>query len=431
MITSLIGFAIVLVLAFLGIPLAFAILSVGVFGFVYLRGFEAALSMSSQWVVDSVTNYSFSVIPLFILMGGFIHHSGISRDLFGASYAWLGRFRGGLAMSGVVSCAGFSAVCGSSLATAATMTRVAVPSMREYRYNEGFSAGTIAAGGTLGIMIPPSVPMAIYGIIAGEDIGKLFIAGMLPGLMLIMLFLLAITLVTAFNPALGPAGRKLKLMEAVKASYATWPVIILFALVLGGIYSGITTPTEAAAIGAFGAWMLGAFKGHFLTLSELSNVFVETIKSTSMIFMIVIAALILNQFINMTGMPFQLVSLVTDLNLSPLGLVLVICIICLLMGMVFESLGILLLIIPVFLPSLSAVGVDLLWFGVIAILVIELGLISPPIGMNVFAVRAVASDIKLTHIFAGVTPYIAAMLIGLILLFLFPEIATWLPSAMR
>lgn len=311
------------------------------------------------------------------------------------------------------------------------MTRVAVPSMREYRYNEGFSAGTIAAGGTLGIMIPPSVPMAIYGIIAGEDIGKLFIAGMLPGLMLIMLFLLAITVVTAFNPALGPAGRKLKLMDAVKASYATWPVIILFALVLGGIYSGITTPTEAAAIGAFGAWMLGAFKGHFLKFSELADVFVETIKSTSMVFMIVIAALILNQFINMTGMPFQLVSLVTDLNLSPLGLVLVICIICLLMGMVFESLGILLLIIPVFLPSLSAMGVDLLWFGVIAILVIELGLISPPIGMNVFAVRAVASDIKLTHIFAGVTPYIAAMLIGLILLFLFPGIATWLPSAMR
>lgn len=431
MVISLIGFAIVLILAFMGIPLAFAILSVGVFGFIYLRGAEAAMSMSAQWVVDSVTNYNFSVIPLFILMGGFIHHSGISRDLFTASYAWLGRFRGGLAMSGVVSCAGFSAVCGSSLATAATMTRVAVPSMREYRYNEGFSAGTIAAGGTLGIMIPPSVPMAIYGIIAGEDIGKLFIAGMLPGLMLIMLFLLAIIVVTAFNPALGPAGRKLRLQEAIKASYATWPVIILFGLVLGGIYSGITTPTEAAAIGAFGAWLLGAFKGHFLSFSELGKVFVETVKSTSMIFMIVIAALILNQFINMTGMPFQLVGLVNDLNLTPLGLVLAICVICLLMGMVFESLGILLLIIPVFLPSLGAMGVDLLWFGVVAILVIELGLISPPIGMNVFAVRAVANDIKLTHIFAGVMPYIVAMLAGLVLLFLFPEIATWLPSAMR
>lgn len=431
MLTSVIGFAIVLFLAFLGIPLAFAILSVGVFGFIYLRGFEAAMSMSAQWVVESVTNYNFSVIPLFILMGGFIHHSGISKDLFSASYAWLGRFRGGLAMSGVVSCAGFSAVCGSSLATAATMTRVAVPSMREYRYNEGFSAGTIAAGGTLGIMIPPSVPMAIYGIIAGEDIGKLFIAGMLPGLLLITLFLLAILIVTAIKPELGPAGSKLTFMQAVRASYSTWPVLVLFALVLGGIYSGITTPTEAAAIGAFGAWVLGACKGHFLKVGELAKVFTETIKSTSMIFMIVIAALILNQFVNMTGMPFQLVSLVESLNLSPLGLVLIICAICLLMGMVFESLGILLLIIPVFLPSLSAVGVDLIWFGVVAILVIELGLITPPIGMNVFAVRAVAGDIKLTHIFAGVTPYIAAMLIGLLVLFAFPGVATWLPSAMR
>lgn len=428
---ALTGFAILLALAFLGVPLAFATLAVGFFGLAYLRGFEAALAVSSQWIVETSTNYNLSIIPLFVLMGAFIHRSGISRDLFSASYAWLGRFRGGLALSGVMSCAGFSAVCGSSLATAATMTRVAVPPMREFNYNPGFAAGTIAAGGTLGIMIPPSVPLAIYGIVAGQDIGLLFIAGIVPGLLLVGFFMLAVLIVTALRPGIGPKGAALSLRETLRASYSTWPVIILFAVVLGGIYTGIFTPTEAAAVGCAGAFLFGAGRGHFLDRDSLWGVFEETVTTSAMIFAIVFSALILAQFVNLTGMPYDLQSLVLGWGLGPIGLVLMICAICVVLGMVFESIGILLLIIPVFLPALGTLGVDLIWFGILVIIVIELGLISPPIGMNVFTVKAMAPEIPLVSIFLGVLPYIIAMVAALTLILLVPGIATWVPDAMR
>ena len=428
---ALLGVAILLLLAFIGVPLAFATLAVGFGGLMYLRGFDAALSVSSQWIVDTSTNYNLSIIPLFVLMGAFIHRSGISKDLFAASYAWLGRFRGGLALSGVLSCAGFAAVCGSSLATAATMTRVAIPPMRDFKYNEGFSAGTIAAGGTLGIMIPPSVPLAIYGIVAGQDIGLLFIAGILPGLLLIVLFMLAAWGVVIARPDYGPAGEAMSLRDTLRASYSTWPVIILFGIVLGGIYTGIFTPTEAAGVGCAGAFVFGVFRGYFLDLESLWGVFEETVKTTAMIFAIVFSALVLAQFVNLTGMPYDLQSLVLGWELGPVGLVLMICAICVLLGMVFESIGILLLLIPVFLPSLSSLGVDLIWFGILVIVVIELGLISPPIGMNVFTVKSVAPEIPLGSIFLGVLPYIVAMVIGGILILFFPQIATFLPEAMR
>lgn len=428
---ALVGFAVLLLLAFIGVPLAFATLAVGFFGLLYLRGLDAALAVSSQWIVDTSMNYSLSIIPLFVLMGAFIHRSGISRDLFAASYAWLGRFRGGLALSGVLSCAGFAAVCGSSLATAATMTRVAVPPMREFRYNEGFSAGTIAAGGTLGIMIPPSVPLAIYGIVAGEDIAQLFIAGILPGILLIGLFMLAVVVVTGFRPDYGPKGVAMSLRDTLRASYSTWPVILLFGIVLGGIYTGLFTPTEAAGVGCAGAFLFGVFRGHFLDRESLWGVFQETVVTTAMIFAIVFSALILAQFVNLTGMPHALQSAVLSWGLGPVGLVLMICGICVLLGMVFESIGILLLIIPVFLPSLGALGVDLIWFGILVIIVIELGLISPPIGMNVFVVKSVAPEIPLTSIFLGVLPFMVAMIVGGVLILFFPQIATFLPSAMR
>lgn len=428
---ALLGFALLLLLAFIGVPLAFATLTVGFFGLMYLRGLDAAFAVTSQWIVDTSINYNLSIIPLFVLMGAFIHRSGISKDLFDASYAWLGRFRGGLALSGILSCAGFAAVCGSSLATAATMTRVAVPPMRSFRYNDGFSAGTIAAGGTLGIMIPPSVPLAIYGIVAGQDIGLLFIAGILPGLLLVLLFMLAAFLVTTFRPALGPAGERMSMRQTLRASYSTWPVIVLFGVVLGGIYTGIFTPTEAAGVGCAGAFVFGVFRGHFLDLKSLMGVFEETVTTTAMIFAIVFSALVLSQFVNLTGMPYDLQAMILGWELGPVGLVLMICGLCVILGMVFESIGILLLIIPVFLPSLSSLGVDLIWFGILVIIVIELGLISPPIGMNVFTVKSVAPEIPLSSIFLGVMPYIAAMILGGILIIMIPEIATFLPNAMR
>jgi len=431
MVLALTGFAIILLLAFAGVPLAFATLGVGFFGVMYLRGADAALAVSTQWIIDTSINYNLSIIPLFVLMGAFIHRAGISRDLFAASYAWLGRFRGGLALSGVLSCAGFAAVCGSSLATAATMTRVAVPPMREFKYNDGFSAGTIAAGGTLGIMIPPSVPLAIYGIVAGQDIGLLFIAGIVPGLLLICLFMLAAQVVVLVRPDFGPAGEAMSLKATLRASFSTWPVIILFGIVLGGIYSGVFTPTEAAGVGCAGAFVFGLLKGHFRDLASVRGVFEETVATTAMIFAIVFSALVLAQFVNLTGMPYQLQAFVLGSQVGPLGLVLMICAVCVVLGMVFESIGILLLIIPVFLPSLNALGVDLIWFGILVIIVIELGLISPPIGMNVFTVKSVAPEIPLGAIFLGVMPYIVAMLIGGVLIILYPQIATSLPGAMR
>jgi tripartite ATP-independent transporter DctM subunit len=431
MIVSLVGFSVLLILAFLGIPLAFAMMAVGGLGLIYLRGSEAAISVSAQWIIETATNGNLSIIPLFILMGAFIHRSGISRELFAAANAWLGRFPGGLALAGIVSCAGFSTVCGSSLATAATMSKIALPSMRQFHYNAGFAAGTIAAGGTLGIMIPPSVALVVYGVMSGQDIGQLFIAGILPGILLVTLFVATSLLITLARPEFGPRGNVLSFQATIRASYSTWPVMVLFGIIIGGIYSGIFTPTEAAAVGCGGAFVFGVFRGHFFDVQELWDVFEETVSTTAMLFAILFAAMIFAQFLNLTGMPAQLLDLVIGSTLGPVGLVLMICLVCVALGTVFESIGILLLITPVFLPALGALGVDLIWFGILTVIVVELGLIIPPLGMNVYAVRTMAPDIPLEVIFKGVMPYVVAMFVAGLLILLFPGIATWLPSAMH
>ena len=429
---ALIGIFIVLILSFLGIPLAYATLVVGVVGFAAYRGLDASIAVSGQWILEMTMNLGLSVVPLFILMGTFIHRAGISDELYEAYYAWLGRLKGGLAMATVFACSGFAAVSGSSLATAATMSKVAMPPMRKRGYSDALSTGTIAAGGTLGIMIPPSVPMVIYGIIVGEDIGKLFIAGIVPGVMLVTLFMIAIAIVVRVIPNSGPPGEKTSFAEKVRSSRATWPVVLLFAVVLGGIYTGIFTPTESAAVGAFFAYIFAFARGRLRRWPEIAQVFVETVKTTAMIFTIVFCGLMLAQFVNITGMPFELVELVQgEGGVSPTQLVIGICIICVILGMIFEALGILLLVVPVFLPSLLALNVDMIWFGIIIILVVELGLITPPIGMNVFTVKAVITDVELAKMFVGVVPFIVAMLTGLLLLFLVPGIATWLPDLMR
>jgi len=432
MLNALIGLAVVLGLSFLGIPLAYATLVVGVVGFAAYRGMEASFAISGQWVVETTMNHSLSVVPLFILMGTFIFRAGISDELYEASYAWLGRLKGGLAMATVFACAGFAAVSGSSLATAATMSKVAMPPMRRMGYSDALSTGTIAAGGTLGIMIPPSVPMVIYGIIVGEDIGKLFIAGIVPGLMLVSLFLFAIAVVVRLYPNAGPPGEAMTWSEKLRASRSTWPIVVLFGVVLGGIYTGVFTPTESAAVGAFFAFLFALARGRLRSWPEILHAFADTVKTTAMIFAIVFCGMMLSQFINITGMPFELVDLVRgEGGISALQLVIGICVICVILGMIFESLGILILVVPVFLPSLLALDVDMIWFGIIVILVVELGLITPPIGMNVFTVKAVIRDVDLAKMFLGVTPFILSMLVGLLLLFLFPGIATWLPNLMR
>jgi tripartite ATP-independent transporter DctM subunit len=428
--TALIGFAVLLLLCFFGFRIGFATMLVGLVGFAYERGWSAALTMTGDQIMEDAMSYNLSVIPLFILMGVFIYRADVSKDLYDAAYAGLGRLRGGLALSTVVACAGFSAVCGSSLATAATMTKVAMPPMRRYKYQDSLASGTIAAGGTLGIMIPPSVPLVIYGIIAEQDIGKLFMAGVLPGLLLVALFMGAVAVTVRFNPEAGPAGDPLPPEDVRRALRSVWPVIGLFVLVLGGIYGRIFTPTEAAGVGAFGAAVIAFLRGHLRTLTEWRESLVEATKTTATLFIVIFGALVFAQFINLSGMPFDLLDLVEDLQLTPVQLVIFVAFVAVLMGMIFESIGILLLLVPVFLPALSASGVDMIWFGIIVVLVTELGLITPPIGMNVFVVKSMMPDIRLAQIFKGVTPFIAADLVGLVIVFAVPPVAIFLPKLM-
>lgn len=436
MTASLIAFAAVLALCFVGIKVGFATLFVGFVAFGLARGWDAAFAVVGQQVLEDSMNYNLSVIPLFILMGVFIHRSGVSTDLYNAAHAGLGRIRGGLAHSTVLACAGFSAVCGSSLATAATMSKVAMPSMNRYGYSGALSTGTIAAGGTLGIMIPPSVPLVIYGIIAEQDIGLLFMAGILPGIVLVLSFLVVVSIWARLSPSSTPmqasddqGGAPLIDDEASKnAMRAVIPIIALFVLVLGGIYGRIFTPTEASGIGAVGAALISMSRGHLRSVEEWKEALVETGSTTASLFVVFFGTLVFTKYITLTGMPFDLMFLFEDLGLTAFQLVCAIAIIALIMGMVFEAIGILLLLVPVFLPALNAAEVDLIWFGIVVVIVIELGLITPPIGMNVFVVNAVVPTVPLRQIFKGVLPFVVAMLAVLVFTLFVPGIATFLPS---
>ena len=429
--TALIGFAILLLLCFIGFRIGFATLMVGFVGFALERGWGASLAMVGQQVVEDSQNYNLSVIPLFILMGVFVYRSNISRDLYDAAYAVLGTIRGGLASATVLACGGFSAVCGSTLATAATMSQVAMPQMKAFNYSDRLAAGTIAAGGTLGIMIPPSVPLVIYGIIAEQDIGLLFIAGILPGILLVSLFMLAVSITVYFDPDAAPLAQPLEPARKKEAIRGTLPILILFIVVLGGIYGGVFTPTEASGIGAFGAAVVALMRGHLRTVAEWRSCLVEAAITTSKIFIVLFGAVVFSQFINLSGLPYDLLDYIDDKGMGGFELVLFVCLIALLMGMVFESIGIIVLLVPVFLPALMSTGVDMIWFGIIVVLVTEIGLITPPIGMNAFVVKSVLPQVALADIFKGVVPYIIALLIGLTVVFNFPIVATLLPGIMR
>ena len=428
---ALTGFAILLLLCFLGFRVGFATLFVGFVGFAFERGWGASLAMVSQQVFEDANNYNLSVIPLFILMGVFIYRSDVSSDLYDTAYAALGRFKGGLALATVLACGGFSAVCGSTLATAATMSKVAMPQMKAFNYSDKLAAGTIAAGGTLGIMIPPSVPLVIYGIIAEQDIALLFIAGILPGILLVTLFMLAVAIMVRIDPTAAPPAPPLEAARRKTARRGAIPVLILFIVVLGGIYGGVFTATEASGIGAVGAAVIAFLRGHLRSLTSWRVSLVEAAITTSKIFIVLFGAVVFSQFINLSGLPYDILDFVEDSELTPTQLVLFIIAIALLMGMVFESIGILVLLVPVFLPALSQSGVDMIWFGIIVVLVTEIGLITPPIGMNAFVVKSVLPEVKLSDIFRGITPFVIALLVGLALVFFLPWIATLLPNSVR
>jgi C4-dicarboxylate transporter DctM subunit len=427
---SLLGFAAIFVLALLRVPLAFAMGLVGFVGVGWLIGWPAAYANAAQVVYETGFAYTLSVIPLFILMGNFVARAGLAHELFQAAYAFIGHVRGGLAHATIMACAGFGAICGSSIATAATMSRVAYPSMKKLGYSDELSTGVMAAGGTLGIMIPPSTIMVIYGIITETHIGKLFAAGVIPGLLTMALLMLGVVAVTARDPEHAPAGQRMSWSERWLALRGIWGVLLLVIVVLGGIYGGLFTATEGAGFGAFGAFLFALLRGR-LTWRVLGQVLVESARTTGMLFTLLIAATIFANFVNFTTMPGDLRDWIMGLGLSPTLIVMAMMLIYIVLGTVMEELTMVLLTIPLFFPIVVALGFDPVWFGVLIVMIVQIGLISPPVGMNLFVLNALIPGVRLGQIFSGCWPFVAIMVGVLVLLVLFPAISLWLPSFMN
>lgn len=424
------GFASLFVLCFAGVPLAVAMLVVGSIGFALFRGMDAAAAVVAQQMVDALSSYGFSVIPLFILMGTFIHRAGLADDLFAAARSWLGDLRGGMAHATIGACGAFSAVCGSSIATAATMSRVSLPQMKRYGYDDGFACGTVAAGGTLGILIPPSVPLVIFGILTETDITKLFMAGVLPGILLALLYMLTAWTLVALRPSLGRPAESLPLAVRLRSLSRTWAVLALFLLVLGGMYFGIFTPTEGGGVGAAGAFAFMVMRGQ-AKWPIVRDALVEAGRTTAALLLVVGAALVFNNFLTIAGLTTAMVGWVDSLNVPPLGVIFAICLIYIVLGCVFDSLAAMFLTVPVFVPIVVGLQFDPIWFGIVVVMVVELGLITPPVGMNVFVVKAMAPAVSMWRIFAGVAPFVVANVVALLLVVLFPAIALLLPSFIK
>ncbi len=427
---TLVGFAAFLALAFLRVPMAFAMGIVGFVGVGYMLNFRAASAMIAQVTYETGLSYTLSVIPLFILMGNFVVRAKLSDELYHAAYCFLGHRRGGLAMSTVIACAGFGAICGSSIATAATFSKVSYPSMRKYGYKDALSAGAIAGGGTLGILIPPSVIMVIYGIMTETSIGKLFAAGIIPGIVATVLLCLAVKYMTWRDPESGPPAEPHPWSERLQSLLYVWPVVLLFLLVIGGIYMGWFTATEGAGIGAGGAFVF-ALARRVLTLRVVFEVLIESARTTSMLFMILIGALLFANFVNYTSMPADLKRFVTIFQATPVLVVIAICAIYVVLGTAMEELSMILLTVPLFFPVITSLGYDPVWFGIIIVIVVQIGLISPPVGMNIFVVKNLLRHISIGTVFQGVTPFTVALVALLAVIVAFPGLATWLPSHMK
>ncbi len=429
MTAALLGFGAIFLLALLRIPLAFAMGLVGLVGIGVTIGWAPAFASTAQVVYETGFAYTLSVIPLFILMGNFVARAGLAHELFHAAYTFIGHRRGGLAHATIAACAGFGAICGSSIATAATMSKVAYPSMKKLGYSDAMSTGVIAAGGTLGIMIPPSTIMVIYGIITETHIGKLFAAGVIPGILTALLMMGAVVLMTWHDPEHAPAGEKFSWKERLIALRGIWGVLLLVFVVLGGIYGGAFTATEGAGIGAMGAFLFALARGA-LSWAILRQVLVESARTTAMLFTLLIAATIFANFVNYTTMPTDLKDWITHLGLSPIMIVGAMMVIYVVLGTVMEELTMVLLTIPLFFPIVVQLGFDPVWFGVLIVMVIQIGLISPPVGMNLFVINTLLPKVGLVTIFRGVWPMVLVLIVTLVILLAFPGLSLWLPSMM-
>ena len=426
---ALIGFIAIFGLALLRMPLAFSMGLVGIVGIGLTRGWMPALASTAQVVQETGFAYTLSVIPLFILMGNFVARAGLAHELFHAAYTFIGHRRGGLAHATIAACAGFGAICGSSIATAATMSKVAYPSMKKLGYSDAVSTGVIASGGTLGIMIPPSTIMVIYGIVTETHIGKLFAAGVIPGILTAILLMLAVVIMTSQDPEHAPAGEKFTWGQRMEALRGIWGVLLLVIVVLGGIYGGIFTATEGAGMGAAGAFLF-AWARKALTWESLIDILVESARTTGMLFTLLIAATVFANFVNFTTMPGDLKDWITHLGLSPIMVVGAMMVIYIILGTVMEELTMVLLTIPLFFPIVVQLGFDPVWFGVLIVMVIQIGLISPPVGMNLFVLNTLLPKVGLGTIFRGCWPFVAMQVFTLAILLFFPSLSLYLPSLM-
>lgn len=434
---AVIGVIVLLVLLVMGMNIGICMMAVGFFGcwVAYAAGgLDIGRALSAAFIVfqkvpfTQATNYSFVVIPLFVLMGQLCYYSGMSAGLYDMAEKWLGSLRGGLAMATVVACALFGAICGSSAATAATMAVVALPEMRKHGYDDGLGCGSIAAGGTLGILIPPSTGFILYGIVAGESVGKLFAAGIIPGIILAICFCIAIAVMCKVNPSLAPSKVKYSIKEKLVSLKGGLPMVVLFVIVIGGILSGYFTAVEASAIGVVLAFLYLLLRRRF-TLKVLMDSLRETVKTSGMIFLILIGAYVFGSFLTITKLPTTLAAFVGGLSVNRYIILAVILVIYAIMGCLMDSLAMVMLTVPIFYPIMTqALGFDGIWYGVIMVMVMEMGLITPPVGMNVYIVSGVAKDVPLQKIFKGVAPMIIGMVVAILIVIIFPQTALFLAN---
>lgn len=426
---AILGFVLLFALMLLRVPIGMAMGLVGVGGFAYLSGGGPALKIVGHTTMRTVTDFNFAVVPLFLLMGSFATTSGMSRELFRAANGFVGHLRGGLGIATIAACGGFAAICGSSVATAATFSRVAYPEMRRYNYPQSFATGVIAAGGTLGIMIPPSTVFAVYGLITEQDVGKLFIAGVLPGILAVLMYMVTITVIGAVKPGFLPSGPRSTWKERIVGLREVWATILLFAFVIGGIYGGMFTATEAAGMGAGGAFIIGVLRGK-LSRADILRSLLEATRTTAAVFTILIGAILFGYFLTITQTPQKLTEFLVDLGIGRYGILSLILLMYLVLGCLMDALAMIILTVPIIFPVIKQLGFDPIWFGVVIVMTVELGLIHPPVGMNIFVIKSVVEDVKISTIFYGVFPFIITDLIRLAILVAFPIIALWLPSHM-
>jgi len=427
---GILGILILFILMALGMPIAFSMGLVGFTGYCYVVGLDAGFSQLESVPYGVGSDYILSVLPLFLLMGQFAFYSGLSQELYDTSYKWLGHYPGGLAMATIGGCATFAAVCGSSVATSATMGTVALPAMRKYGYSDRLALGSIAAGGTVGILIPPSIVFILYGVLTEQSIGKLFLAGFLPGVLAIILYLSAIIIQVRLNPALGPPGPKASFREKLLSLRQTWGTLLLFSVVMGGIYLGFFTPTEAGAVGAFGAFLMAIFKKR-LTLKILHNCLLETGRMTAMLIIIFVGAMMFNYFLAVTNLPMDMAQLIADQDMNRYLVLTAILIIYLMLGCIMDPGSMIILTIPIVFPLIQSLQFNPIWFGVIIVMVAEIGTITPPVGLNVFVVKAVAPEVPITRIFRGILPFWSVDMVRLVILVCIPQISLFLPNVMR